>query len=112
MRVLFGVSCDRTNLMNPMTSIYHRFRYWKQARDFELFLDDPWQHKASLSSEELYWWIDERVAVLGRWVDSVIGRILFATIAAVVTVYGYRQPEGTFLRSISPELFGIVLTAV
>lgn len=77
-------------------------------------MGNPWQGSRDWDarSENLYWWIDKRATGLGRWLDSIIGRFLFATIAAAVTVYGYRQPEGTFLRSISPELFGIVLTAV
>lgn len=63
-------------------------------------------------SERAYWWIDDKTQRASRWLGKNIGRILFAVGAAGVSAYGYQQPSDTFIRSISPELFGIVLTAV
>ena len=63
-------------------------------------------------SELAYYWIDDKATQASRWLNKNIGRMLFAIGAAGVSAYGHQQPEGTFLRNISPELFGIVLTGV
>jgi uncharacterized protein YjbI with pentapeptide repeats len=63
-------------------------------------------------SDRAYQWIDEMVNRLGRWLDANRQRIVIALTAASVSWYGQQMAEGTFLRSISPELFGIVITAV
>lgn len=67
-------------------------------------------------SKRAYDWIDIKTKRMGQWIDRAVKkqwfRILILIMAASISAIGYQQSEGTFLRSVSPELFGIVITAV
>lgn len=70
--------------------------------------------------DKAYYWIDIRTERISEWLDKHfsrpldlnIGRILIVAGALLVATYGFLEPEGSPLNSISPELIGIVLTAV
>ena len=67
-------------------------------------------------SDRTYEWIEKKTERLSQWLDRLIEkhwfRILILLIAAGISLWGYRQSEGAFLRSIAPEMFGIVMTVV